>query len=198
MNFLAHAFLSGNNENILLGNFIGDFIKGRQALAALEPAIAKGVELHRAIDDFTDNHDVVHKSKDRLRPKYRHYSGVIVDVFLDHFLAAGWKKFHPLPLEVFASKTYASIQRFKNILPASFKEMLPYMIRGNWLVSYRDIAAIHRTLSGIASRTPYPSKMEEATVDLRTHYDAFQREFNAFFPDLMDFSERWLNQPGNG
>jgi acyl carrier protein phosphodiesterase len=134
MNFLAHAYLSGDDKKILLGNFIGDFIKGRQALRKFEARIIQGVELHRAIDEFTDNHEVVHESKDRLRPRYRHYAGVIVDVFYDHFLATHWKNFHHQPLADFAADTYQTIESFSDILPVEFKQMLPYMVRGNWLV----------------------------------------------------------------
>src|SRR5215471_3876269 len=79
MNFLAHLYLSGNNAPVMLGNFIGDFVKGRQALSQLSPEVARGVELHRAIDTFTDSQPLVAQSKNRLRPKYRHYAGVIVD-----------------------------------------------------------------------------------------------------------------------
>lgn len=196
MNFLAHAYLSGSDNKILVGNFIGDFIKGKQALLALEAGIAKGVEFHRAIDAYTDNHAVVHASKNRLRPKYRHYSGVIVDVFYDHFLAANWQTYHRKQLSDFAAATYTTIQSFSDILPTRFKGMFPYMIRSNWLVSYAQPEAIRRTLSGMASRTPYTSRMEEAHADLKDHYDAFLTEFEAFFPDLTTFSARWLRMQG--
>jgi acyl carrier protein phosphodiesterase len=191
MNFLAHAYLSGDDKKILLGNFIGDFIKGRQALNNLEGGVAKGVELHRAIDEYTDNHDVVHQSKNRLRPKYRHYAGVIVDVFYDHFLAANWKTFHEQPLAVFAAETYETIQSFSAMLPDRFQQLLPYMISGNWLVNYARVSGIERTLSGMASRTPYESKMDEASQDLRQHYAEFKVEFEKFFPQLKKFADEW-------
>jgi acyl carrier protein phosphodiesterase len=193
MNFLAHAYLSGDNEKILLGNFMGDFIKGKQALSKFDPEIIRGVELHRAIDDFTDNHPVVDESKNRLRATYRHYAGVIVDVFYDHFLATQWPTFHHQTLETFASNTYSTVGKFSTILPAGLKRMLPYMVNGNWLVGYTQIEGIHRALSGMASRTPYVSKMEHASEDLRKHYDQFNAEFQDFFPQLEAFSENWLN-----
>lgn len=189
MNFLAHAHLSGGDKKILVGNFIGDFIKGRQALNQFEKQIIRGVELHRAIDEFTDNHPVVDESKKRLRPLYRHYAAVIVDVFYDHYLATHWAEFHHEPLETFAAKTYSTIESFHDILPPAFKEMLPYMIRGNWLVSYRDISGVHRALSGMAQRSPYNSKMEQASADLRKYYDEFKDEFERFFPELIEFAE---------
>ena len=154
MNFLAHAYLSGGHTQILLGNVIGDFIKGRQALAGLDAPIAAGVELHRAIDEFTDNHEVVHNSKKRLRPKYRHYAGVIVDVFYDHFLAVNWKKFHHQTLADFARDTYATLQHFSNALPADFQMMLPEQAPAAIAESYQRYSQHqpHLVLMGLVGR----------------------------------------------
>jgi acyl carrier protein phosphodiesterase len=186
MNFLAHAYLSGTNEKVLVGNFIGDFIKGRQALALLEPEIARGVMIHRVIDEFTDSHPVVLESKKRLRPTYRHYAAVIVDVFYDHFLASQWQAYHPKSLQEFTEYVYATVRKFDSVLPNGVKYMLPYMVSDNWLLNYREIDGIGRALAGMARRTPYNSKMEFATSDLRTHYDQYLAEFKIFFPSLID------------
>lgn len=191
MNFLAHAFLSGTDRKILLGNLIGDFIKGKEALRKYDAQVVRGVELHRAIDEFTDTHPVVRESKDRLRPKYRHYAAVIVDVFYDHFLAANWSLFHTAPLKDFVAETYNTLSAFSSTLPLPFQRMLPHMIAGNWLLNYGKIEGIHRALSGMAGRTPYASKMEQASSDLREHYTDFKDEFEHFFPTLMAFSEEW-------
>ncbi|HNC32372.1 MAG TPA: ACP phosphodiesterase, partial [Cyclobacteriaceae bacterium] len=177
MNFLAHLYLSGNNPKIMIGNFMGDFVKGRAYLRQYDSEIIKGIDLHRSIDEFTDSHPIVTHSKNRLRPKYRHYSGVIVDVFYDHFLAANWNQFHSLSLEKFAQQAYQTIESFDAELPAELNHMMPYMINGNWLLNYSNLEGIHRALSGMARRTPYQSKMEEAVNDLREHHDAFKSEF---------------------
>jgi acyl carrier protein phosphodiesterase len=196
MNFLAHLYLSGDNTHLMVGNFIGDFIKGRSALEKFEPAIVKGVELHRAIDAFTDTHAVVSQSKNRLRAKYRHYSGVIVDVFYDHFLAGNWSTYHPDPLPDFAARAYTVIESFEPILPLEVKQMLPYMISGNWLVNYSKVEGIHRALSGMARRTPYISKMDEAVTDLVNDYQDFKNEFDLFFPELVVHCEKMLRSNG--
>jgi acyl carrier protein phosphodiesterase len=187
MNFLAHLYLSGNNDKIMVGNFMGDFVKGRSALEQFEPEIIRGIELHRAIDEFTDSHAVVFASKDRLRPKYRHYSGVIVDVFYDHFLARNWSDYHDELLPDFADRAYGVIQSFDAILPSEVKFMMPCMMKGNWWVNYAQTEGIHRALSGMARRTPYESKMDEAVEDLEQHYDEFKAEFKNFFPQLKSF-----------
>lgn len=186
MNFLAHAYLSGSNEKILVGNFIGDFIKGKQALQLLEPEIAKGVELHRLIDDFTDNHPVVLESKKRLRPSYRHYAAVIVDVFYDHFLASHWDEYHEKPLYDFTLQVYATIRSFDTVLPKGVQQMLPFMTQHNWLLNYSKIEGIGQALAGMARRTPFNSKMEEAVVDLRKNYNEYLQEFQEFFPSLIE------------
>jgi acyl carrier protein phosphodiesterase len=194
MNFLAHLYLSGDDQKIMVGNFIADFVKGRSALAQFEPAIVRGIELHRAIDEFTDSHPTVSESKNRLRPKYRHYSGVIVDVFYDHFLSHNWLSYHTELLPDFADKAYSIIQSFEPILPQDVKYMLPYMIKGNWLVNYSKLEGIHRALSGMSRRTPYESKMEEAVADLEKHYVEFGAEFKAFFPELEQHCATWLTK----
>lgn len=177
----------------MLGNFMGDFLKGRAYLQQYGPDIIKGVELHRSIDEFTDSHPTVTASKNRLRPKYRHYSGVIVDVFYDHFLAANWNKFHPQSLESFAQQAYQTIQNFKDPLPDELRQMMPYMINGNWLVNYSNLEGINRSLSGMARRTPFNSKMDEAVGDLREHYNDFEKEFMEFFPQLDTFCQEFLS-----
>ena len=185
MNFLAHAHLSGDNEKLLIGNFIADFVKGKAALGRYEGEIRRGIMLHRAIDAFTDTHPTVALSKNRLRQKYRHYSGVIVDVFYDHFLAKNWHLFHDESLENFADKVYAIVDNHIDIVPARVQDFFPYMKRGNWLLSYRQPEGIGRALTGMSRRTPYDSKMDESLNDLIRYYDEFEDEFKKFFPLLQ-------------
>lgn len=192
MNFLAHIYLSGDNPGIMVGNFIGDFVKGRNLLQQFEPDVARGIELHRVIDEFTDHHPVVRESKIRLRPKYRHYAAVIVDVFYDHFLSKYWDHYHPQPLPDFTRDTYKTIEARWEILPTDVRHMLPYMIRENWLLHYGEIAGIQQTLTGMARRTRHDSKMEESVVELKADYDQFKSEFEQFFPDLADRSKQFL------
>ncbi len=192
MNFLAHLYLSGNDEEIMVGNFMGDFVRGRNIYNQFPKHVALGIELHREIDEFTDNHAVVLESKIRLRPKYRHYAPVIVDMFYDHFLARNWFRYRAVPLPDYAQFCYRVLQKFEPILPAQVKYLLPYMVEGNWLLNYSKPEGIHRALSGMARRTPYDSKMDEAIHDLKAHYTDFEDEFLRFFPDLVEMSEQFI------
>jgi acyl carrier protein phosphodiesterase len=194
MNFLAHLYLSGDDEATRVGNFIGDFVRGRGLAEKYGAGVARGVDLHRAIDEFTDKHTVVKQSKNRLWPGYRHYSSVIVDIYYDHFLAAGWMRYSDEPLEDYAKAAYALMNRYQQILPDQFKMMLSYMTRGNWLVNYAQVEGIGRALTGLSRRTTFESRMEESVKELRQHYSEFQKEFDTFFPELMGFSEEWRKQ----
>lgn len=185
MNFLAHIYLSGDDDELVLGNFIGDFVKGNQAKNFPE-RVQKGIMLHRFIDAYTDNHPVVLESKKRLRPDFRHYSPVIVDVFYDHFLAKLWQHYHHLPLKQFTESFYESIKLKSSVLPDKAKHMLTYMSRDNWLYHYQYVEGINRALGGMSRRTNYDSGMENATKYLKEYYSEFQNEFSAFFPQLVD------------
>jgi acyl carrier protein phosphodiesterase len=185
MNFLAHAHLSGGNQKLLVGNFIADFVKGKAALDRFDDEIRSGIMLHRAIDAYTDTHPTVALSKDRLREKYRHYAGVIVDVFYDHFLAKNWDAYHSDPLDRFAAEVYSVIDDHIAILPEKVQGFFPYMKRGNWLFNYRQVEGIGRALSGMARRTPYESKMDESINELIQYYDDFEADFHNFFPLLQ-------------
>lgn len=194
MNFLAHVYLSGNDEPAMVGNFIGDFVKGRNLTEQYGEGIARGIELHRAIDEFTDRHPIVKQSKARLWPTYRHYSAVIVDIFYDHYLAAGWSTYSDEPLEKYAERVYAIMARHDPILPEQVRHMLGYMSRGNWLVGYSYVEGIRRALTGMSRRATFESKMEQAVIDLKLHYEEFQSDFGQFFPELEAFSANWRSK----
>ena len=197
MNFLAHLYLSGDNTKLMIGNFIADFVKGRNALELFDADVRNGIFLHRAIDAFTDTHPIVAKSKTRLREKYRHYAGVIVDVFYDHFLSKNWSSYHNVPLEIYAQKVYGIIEDHKPILPGQVASFFPYMVRGNWLVNYAKTEGIGRALTGMSRRTPYESHMDQAVNDLIRYYDEFEAEFAEFFPALKGHVDKFMHeQPG--
>lgn len=146
--------------------------------------ISKGVILHREIDRFTDSHEITDLSKAKLRKKYRHYSGVIVDMFYDHFLSKNFEDYHTEPILSFTERHYTNLTNFLPHMPERAQHMLPYMVRGNWLVAYGKIEGLHRALTGMTRRTRYDSKMNESIQDLLTHYADFESEFRAFFIEL--------------
>jgi len=186
MNFLAHLFLSGNDDELKIGNFIGDFVKGRD-LSAYPARVQDGIRLHRSIDEYTDSHPMVMNSKVRLRPSYHKYSPVIVDMFYDHFLASLWDNYSQMPVEEFIEETHKLLSSRINIMPERSRFMLPYMINGNWLLGYRELSGLQRSLAGMSKRSRFQSNMEYATTDLEQDYEKYKLEFQAFFPELIKF-----------
>ena len=183
MNFLAHIYLSGDNDDLKIGNFIADSIKGKQYLD-YPPEIQKGIVLHRAIDTFTDTHPIVSKSVEHLFARYGHYSRVIVDILYDHFLAANWKEYCDIPLKKYTEDFYKLLQDNFDVLPEKVQNFLPYMIEDNWLYNYRKIDGIEKILFQMNRRIKYRAKMHLAVEELREFYEEFENEFRRFFEEL--------------
>ncbi len=193
MNFLAHIYLSGDDEGITIGNFIADGIKGKRYLKYPQQ-IKKGILLHRAIDSFTDQHPTVKQSTARLHENYGHYSGVIVDILYDHFLAKNWSEYHPRPLAEYVEEFYELLRSNFQILPARIQRMMPYMIADNWLLSYATVPGISKILAQMNVRTKRVSKMNFAVIELEQYYDEFEAEFTSFFKELIDYSSKRLKE----
>ena len=180
MNFLAHIYLSGENELLKIGNFMADSIRGNQYLT-YPNEIQKGVLLHRHIDSFTDFHPIYRKSKHRLHKKYGHYSGVIMDILYDHFLAKNWNNYSDVKLEDYTADFYKLLEANKNILTDKIIAMMPYMISDNWLLSYATVPGISKILNQMNIRTRGISKMNLAIYELEEYYYEFEEEFTSFF-----------------
>ncbi|MGM8362515.1 ACP phosphodiesterase [Flavobacterium sp. ARAG 55.4] len=191
MNFLAHIYLSGNNDFIKIGNFMADGIRGKQ-FENFPEEIQKGILLHRAIDTFTDAHPVFRESTKRLHERYHHYAGVIVDIFYDHFLAKNWKMYSDENLKEYINRFYQSLHTNHDLLSEKTKGLLPYMEKQNWLLSYQSIAGIDQILSQMDRRTNNQSNMRFATEELKKHYTDFEQEFTVFFEELRTYSTQKL------
>ena len=189
MNFLAHIYLSFGDDEITIGNFIADSIRGNK-IDHLPTRIQKGILLHREIDTYTDSHTIPKISSKRLHKNYSHYSRVIVDIFYDHFLAKNWKNYSDTPLKVYVENFYDLLEDNYPILPNGVQRMMPYMITDNWIYNYSKMEGIGRVLNGMNRRTNNKSKMNFAILDLEEHYTDFEKEFTSFFEELIIFSKQ--------
>jgi acyl carrier protein phosphodiesterase len=184
MNFLAHLYLSGKEEDVIIGNFVADAVKGN-SLQKYPEGMERGIRLHREIDHYTDRHPVFRASKNRLSPKYRMYAGVIVDLYYDHFLAKYWAEYSSEDLKQMVARTYFLLLRRFHMLPPRSRRILPFMITQNWLVGYRDLDSLQRVFNGMSRRTNHLSGMENAIGDLKAAYDLYENEFRGFFPEII-------------
>ena len=189
MNFLAHIYLSGNNDLIKIGNFMADGIHGKNFdFFPLE--IQKGIILHRAIDTFTDAHPIFRQSTKRLHPNYHHYSGIIVDIFYDHFLAKNWNKYSDEKLEDFTQRFYQSLRDNYNFLTEKTQKLLPTLMAQNWLLTYQTIEGIEFILEKMDQRMKRDSIMRFSITELRLFYPEFELEFTRFFEELIIHSNQ--------
>lgn len=200
MNYLAHAYLSFGVPAITVGNLISDFVKGKHKFDY--PAdIQQGIVLHRAIDTFTDGHPVTRNAKSFFREDYGLYSGPIVDVVYDHFLAndglifsAGGESASGSGLKDFAQKTYEQVAANQAFLPERFGKLFYYMRTQDWLYNYRYKQGMFNSFAGLARRAAYMGSADQAGRLFEAHYAGLEACYREFFPELQEFALRTLQQ----
>jgi len=196
MNYLAHIYLSGDDDFVKIGNFIADGIKGSK-YKVYDIQTQKGILLHREIDTFTDGDVIVKRSKRRLNDHYNLYRGIIIDILYDHFLAKNWETYSTVPLEAYSQDFYALLLRNTEILPARIQHMMPYMIKDDWLTSYASLEGIKKVLVGMNKKTKERGEIHLAIHDLIENYSELENDFTQFFEKLRIFSALKLKEIHN-
>lgn len=190
MNFLAHFYLSGNQEHLIVGNFLADYLKNKE-VAALPRPVQEGVRLHRKIDSFTDRHPKVLESVRRLRPRHGKFSPVVLDICYDYILAKNWERYSVVPLKEFTAGIYLVLEKNISIMPPFLQNQLPKMIADNWLVAYGTKEGLEFTFSRMKLRTNFPRFFENAVESLMMDYQLYEDDFNLFFPDVIAAVQDW-------
>ncbi len=187
MNYLAHLFLADDNDDSLLGNLFGDFVKGNPE-DRYNTGICDGIYCHRKIDIFADAHPVTRRSRLLFSRRWRRFAGIIVDMCHDHFLSKHWQRFSARDRSEFVDHVYAVLTRHRPILPGRLQRILDFIIDENWLGSYIQIKNVGITLDRIAGRLTRGEQFKGAIVEVDTHYDELERDFLNFFPDLIRYT----------
>lgn len=201
MNHLAHFFLSGKDEDITIGNFIADFISNKEVDNYTE-GVQKGIRLHREIDAFTDAHDVVKQSTKRLHPYHHKYSPVIVDIYYDFLLAKNWNTFtqnthiEGVSIRDFTHKMYSLLKARRHKLPQKLMQRLDHMIADDWLMKYTTYEGLNAAFNRIEKYAAFPGNFGNAALHLEMFLADFDQEFNAFFPDLVQYVKAVLEKIG--
>lgn len=192
MNYLAHAYLSFSQPGLIVGNMISDFVKGKKQYDYPED-ILQGIKLHRAIDTFTDAHEATRQAKEVFRPDYRLYSGALVDVVFDHFLATDVTIFPgEEDLRHLATHTYKILEEYVDVLPQRFQLMLPHMQQQNWLYHYRFRDGIKQSLGGLVRRSAYLTESATAYRIFEKHYKHLQQCYKILFPELLTIAQGFI------
>jgi len=188
MNYLAHAYLSFGNPELLLGNMISDFVKGKKQFD-YPTGILHGIRLHRAIDSFTDEHPATAAIKELFRPAYRLYAGALTDVIYDHFLANDSDQFaNEEALLHFTTTTYEKLDGMQPWHGTRFGQMSPYMKLQNWLFNYRFEWGIQKSLEGVRRRSAYITETDTAFQIFLDNKDLIRQHYQEFFPSVKNFA----------
>jgi len=193
MNYLAHLFLSGSDPGVKIGNFIGDHVKGRHYLD-YAPAVQKGILLHRGIDSFTDKHALSKQCGAIFKPMYGRYSGVVLDVVYDHFLAANWAMYSEQSLAHFLSGSYRVLMVNYFTLPLSVKHFLPLLIKSRRVETYGQPEGVCKTLRVMAGYSSLPDHSDWALEQMLSHYEELRDIFMCFFDEIIEMSEEFLGE----
>ncbi|TGD77141.1 ACP phosphodiesterase [Hymenobacter wooponensis] len=194
MNFLAHLLLSGtpaitpNYEDVVVGNFAAEAVRGQAGLLAYAPAVQRGIRLHRFIDTFTDAHPAVRRTTARLREAgLGKWAGVVSDVAYDHLLARDFPQYHSNPAEplpAFAQRMYALLHARRHELPERLQQMLHYMRQGDWLTGYAHPTGLEQALLGLSRRVPAAAVLATGAAAFQKELPTYEADFAEFWPEL--------------
>lgn len=194
MNFLAHAYLSFRQPELLVGNLVSDFVKGKKKYD-YPAAILQGIELHRAIDQFTDEHPVNRRARQVFKPAVGLYSGAFLDVVYDHFLATDELAFPGNSLKDFSQWVYGTLDGQAAHFPDKFSQLFPYMKKQNWLFNYSEKWGIRNSMDGLVRRAQYLDNADAAFAAFEAEYNLLRDCYQRFFPELLLFtSDRYKEQ----
>ena len=195
MNHLAHFFLSGEVREIQIGNFIADYIPVKNHIQ-YDILIRDGIKLHYFIDQFTDAHRSVRQSVRLLHPTHHKYAPVVLDVVYDHLLANQWATYTSSELSYFTRSTYDNLLHHEAVLPEKIRMRLTNMINNNWLMKYKEKEGLRYALGLMEKRLKFPCELSSAVDVLYDKIEAFQSDFDQFFPELKQACNDWLQSNG--
>lgn len=185
MNFLGHIFLTPDDDELLLGNFIADSVKGNP-YKQFKKGVADGVMLHRMIDGYTDKHELVKLGVGRLKPSQGRYASVVIDVLYDHILASNWERFHSSSLHNFTQDTFVRLENLSDHFPPRVERFFPFMKAQNWLYNYQFEWGLIKSLQGLDSRSAIDTEMYLSVEVYREYEKTYFAEFEAFIKDIQN------------
>ena len=190
MNFLAHFHLAQATDGSRVGALLGDFVRGTpESLRTRLPSeLVDGIVLHRAIDRFTDTHEIFLRTKKLLSPPRRRFAGIIIDIFFDHFLAHMWSDYSKIPLRQFITEIHNTLKRRDEWLTPEISSVIGRMKQENWLGTYGTIPGLALTFQRVSERRTFLAPLVGAEDDLTSHYQSFTNAFRSFYPEVMSFA----------
>ena len=194
MNYLTHLFLAEDTEESIIGNLLGDFVKGRLG-DNYPPGILKGIRTHRKIDFYTDTHPVVKETRKIISDERKRYSGVLIDIFFDHYLSVYWSSYSDTDFEQFIDKAYEIILKYSDIYPENGKILIPRIVEKDWLRQYKSFEGLRLVFERMSLRVKRQNPLAGSEAELRSNYSEIENNFNMFFPELIKYAKELREEP---
>jgi len=188
LNYLGHLLLADGTPESILGNFLGDFVKGHPE-GRYPDAVVEGIRLHRRIDVFTDEHPCVRRAMDRIDDSRRRYAGIAVDMAFDHFLARDWQARDAAGFAAFRTTVYDVLLAHAGSMPERAQRMLPSFTGDDWLASYADFDGVCFALARMSRRLSRPNRLAETSTDIGSAYNELAADLEAFWPEARAYAE---------
>ena len=189
MNYLAHMRLAGDDPECLIGNFLGDFVKGRLSADIYTPGIRHGIVMHRSIDAWTDSHEITRQCARIISPRRRRWSRVILDIFYDHLLAVNWERYSDESFAGFLKRAYVIILGASDIFPERDVYRIRTLVEGGWIERCRTISGLGMIFDGLSRRARRENPLSGSERELVEHYDELNGCFNRFFPEVIEYAK---------
>jgi len=184
MNFLAHLWLANGDEGLRLGAMLGDFIHGGMGSNELPPAVQKGIQLHRFIDQYLDGLPEMAELRQRFVPPFRRYAGIIIDVAFDHQLALRWSEYSSISLQQFDIEVRQLLAKYDELLPEDLKRFMRYADRRGLFAAYQDKEEILYSLAGLGRRLSRPNPLDRVDEIWDGLQDDIALAFERVFPQV--------------
>lgn len=189
MNYLAHIRLAGDDPECMIGNFLGDFVKGRLPEDCYTPGIRRGIMMHRRIDAWTDSHEITRECARLISPERRRWGRVILDIFYDHLLAVNWESYSDESLRDFLDRAYGIILGAVDIFPERAAARIITIIEDGWIEKYRSVSGLSVVFEGMSRRVRRKNPLSGSERELVAHYDEMNGHFNRFFPEILEYAK---------
>ena len=191
MNYLAHLALSGEQDEIMVGNFMADFVKGKKYKAYPEE-IQKGIILHRKIDYYTDTHEIIGEGLQLIYKDHGKFSGILMDMYLDFFLARKFQDIYDTSVSAFQTDAFKKLEKFSTVFPQPVDYMFTYMKKGKWLERYQTKNGLEKSLKGLSSRIKYENNIDDGITTLEKYHDELEVVFDTFYPQIQNMCLEYI------
>lgn len=184
MNHLAHLYLSSNNEEEMVGQFIADAVKGND-FNLYRSDIRNGILLHRWVDSYTDTHELVKELRAEYRPALGLYSGVLIDLVFDYFLAKDFELHSGRELEEFQQFTFSVLNKHEEKFPERMKSYFFHMKDKEFMLKYAHPVGMATIVRQMGMRSSRGEALVQAGDSFLNHAESASKYFPSFFQDLQ-------------